>query len=98
MEKVIGDLLSGNSSIIVLLFGFLLTYFVWDIIKKINRVDTVAEKLESITTELASIKGMLSVHVKNGEDIAEMKAWLGKLSHRVVALETRVQLEDEHKK
>lgn len=94
MEKIIQDLLSGNSSVIVLLFGFLLTYFVWDIIKKINKVDGVAEKLEAITTELASIKGMLSVNVKLGDELADLEVRYQKLNARVVKLEARAELSD----
>jgi cAMP phosphodiesterase len=98
VEKVIEGLLNGNTSLITLVFGFLLTYFVWDVIKKINKVDDVDDHLKQINTLITAIKSSLDsqntlvINIK--QDVDELKVFSRELSHRVVKLEVLQQLDN----
>lgn len=89
------ELFQGAGPTGILLFGFLLTYFVWDVIKKINSVNDVANQLKSVSDQLISLTAKIDADQTSKaiikSDIDEIKSFLRQLSHRVVAVETILQ-------
>lgn len=103
-EKLLESLLTGQS-VFTLVFGFLLTYFIWDVITRIRKVDRVEADIGGILASIqAEIKGVKALVEGQGNNLAsaiseisELKAQNRSLSHRLVKVETILQIKEMHK-
>ena len=103
-DKVLENIFSGGS-IATLLFMFFVTYFTWDIIARMRKVDQIEKDigsvLKNIQSEVSSVKdivqGQSYTMARHGDDISELKSINKQYSHRLVAVETILKIQEMRK-
>ncbi len=95
-QEILKELLTGSGPIVVLLFGFLLVYFIYDIIKKVSRTEGIEsmmiERIEKVALNCHDTRNILQAEIirreNNTKCLEKLQDEIKELNNRLLSIDT----------